>query len=212
MNRKKAGVCLMLLGTLLLGAAALLIVYNVHEDRDGQRASERVLTALKEQLPQPAEADAADAFTEDLFAQYDAEPEQIPAETLIEVDGMYYLGYISIPSLDIELPVLSEWSYPNLKISPCRYQGTVYAGDLILAAHNYRSHFGRIGALNSNDEIFFTDGDGVTHRYVVCRTEQLDGRAVEEMAFGSADEWDLTLFTCTVGGQSRVTVRAVAME
>lgn len=214
MKQKRKGICLLILGTMLLGAALFLVFYNLNEDKEGQAAADSVLTALKAQLPTPPEPDAAELpdFTEDLFAKYDEEAEAIPEETLIEVDGMLYLGYISIPALGIELPVLNEWSYPNLKISPCRYKGTVYTGDLIVAAHNYRSHFGRIQALNSGDLILFTDGDGVTHRYAVLQTEMLGGRDIEAMSFGSAEDWDLTLFTCTVGGQSRVTVRAAAVE
>jgi sortase A len=39
--------------------------------------------------------------------------------------------------------------------------------------------------------------------------EILSPFAVEEMTSG---DWDMTLFTCTVGGQSRVTVRCVLEE
>lgn len=212
MKRIKSGILWMILGTMLLLAALFLVLYNLNEDKQGRRASDTVLAELKEKLPAPSAEPELPSFTEDLFAPYDDEPEPIPEETLIEVDGMYYLGYISIPSLGIELPVLSEWSYPNLKIAPCRYKGTVYTGDLILAAHNYRSHFGRIQELNSGDVILFTDGDGVVHRYSVLQSEMLGGRDIEAMEFGSAAGWDLTLFTCTIGGQSRVTVRAVAAE
>ena len=40
--------------------------------------------------------------------------------------------------------------------------------------------------------------------YEVSRVEQLERTAIEEMESG---DWDLTLFTCTVGGAARVTVR-----
>lgn len=212
MNKKKQGLCWIMFGTMLLLAALFLVLYNLRTDRQGKVASEQILTVLKEQLPEPDEKPVLPDFTEDLFAQYETESDVIPEETLIEIDGRYYLGYITIPSLNIELPVLNAWSYPNLKLSPCRYQGSVYTGDLILAAHNYRSHFGRIQELNSGELIIFTDGDGVQHRYQVLQSEMLDGRDISAMEFGSADSWDLTLFTCTIGGQSRVTVRAIAVD
>ena len=40
--------------------------------------------------------------------------------TEVEIDGNLYIGYISIPALNKELPVMSTWSYPKLKIAPCR--------------------------------------------------------------------------------------------
>ena len=39
--------------------------------------------------------------------------------------------------------------------------------------------------------------------------ERLRPTAVKEMTSG---DWDLTLFTCTVGGQSRVTVRCEKLK
>ncbi|MGN0969549.1 MAG: sortase, partial [Evtepia sp.] len=54
--------------------------------------------------------------------------------------------------------------------------------------------------------VLFTDADGNQFRYTVAQVETLAKTAVEEMAAG---DWDLTLFTCTLGGQTRVTVRCV---
>ena len=56
------------------------------------------------------------------------------------------------------------------------------------------------------DEITFTDVDGNMFGYEVIELETLSPFAIEEMTGGN---WDLTLFTCTVGGQYRVTVRCV---
>ena len=43
--------------------------------------------------------------------------------------------------------------------------------------------------------------------YQVTDREELPGTAVEDM---SAGNWDLTLFTCTYGGQNRITIRCEA--
>ena len=40
--------------------------------------------------------------------------------------------------------------------------------------------------------------------YTVTALEELDGTTIEAMESG---DWDLTLFTCTIGGKKRVTVR-----
>lgn len=203
---------MIIFGTMLLIAALFLVLYNVKEDRDGSKASQEILQRLKVEMvtsePIPTEPDMP--AVNDLFEEY--EVETVPEEVQIEIDGNYYIGTISIPSLEIELPVMSEWSYPNLKLSPCRYKGTVAGGDIIIAAHNYWSHFGRLNQLYSGDTIIFTDGNGIAHEYQLLQTEVIEGYNIEAMDFGSADNWDLTLFTCTLGGQSRVTVRAVKVK
>ena len=74
----------------------------------------------------------------------------------------------------------------------------------MIMAHNYRTHFGKIRRMKAGDLVTFTDMDGATHEYQVVALEVLGGTAVEEMTSG---EYDLTLFTCTYGGENRVTVR-----
>lgn len=121
-----------------------------------------------------------------------------------EIDGQTYIGMLEVPSLELSLPVISEWTYPRLKKAPCRYVGSVYSKDMVICGHNYDRHFGRLKDLAVGDEVRFTDMDGNVFFYSVCGTEQLGKYAVEDMLAG---EWDLTLFTCTKGGRMRVTVR-----
>ena len=209
---KTARICCFALGTALLLAALFLVLHNKAEDRAGGEQATGILSSLKDALPEyvttTTTLPAAEQF--DLFAEY--EQTTVPVMETVEINGNSYVGYVSVPALGIELPVLAEWSYPNLKIAPCRYSGNLYENDLILCAHNYNTHFGRLHDLHCDDEIIFTDANGQPHRYTVINIEQLAGTATDQLQRGSADEWDLTLFTCTLGGQSRVTVRAVRAE
>ena len=109
----------------------------------------------------------------------------------------------------MELPVMSEWSYPKLKIAPCRYKGSAYTHNLIIAGHNYRKHFSPIKSLEPGERIVFTDAEGNQFFYQVDTVEILKKTAVEQMEAG---EWDLTLFTCTYGGQTRFTLRCILEE
>ena len=195
------------LGTALLLAALLLVLHNIRDDKQGAEQAGSALAALRESIPEPVtETTVLTSEQYDLYALYE-EPTVPEMETAV-VDGHTYIGYLSIPALDIELPVMAEWSYPNLKTAPCRYTGNLYGDNLVIAAHNYASHFGKIGSLKAGDEMIFTDMKGEEHRYAVCELEQIPGTAVWQMQSGSAEDWDLTLFTCTLNGQSRVTVRA----
>ena len=205
---KAARICCFTLGTALLLSALFLVIHNVLEDRSSGEEAKVILHSLKDEIPEYTEPVTTMPIAEnyDLFAEYE-EP-TVPEMETVEIDGNVYIGYISIPEIDIELPVLESWSYPNLKIAPCRYVGNIYENNIILCAHNYTTHFGKIGNLHTDDEIILTDVSGKEWHYSVVNIEQLPGTAVEDIKFGNADDWDLTLFTCTLSGQSRVTVRA----
>ena len=102
-----------------------------------------------------------------------------------------------------DLPVMSEWSYPKLKISPCRQFGSSRTDDLVIAAHNYESHFGKIGTLALGDEVRFTDMDGIENHYTVSAIEVHDPTDVEAVEHSGHD---LVLYTCTYGGKTRIVV------
>ncbi len=126
-----------------------------------------------------------------------------------EIDSHRYVGVLEVFSLGLELPVMEEWSYENFRISPCVYEGTPYRSGFIIAAHNYRSHFGNIRQLTVGDKLAFTDINNNVFNYKVAGSEIVDRNAVSELTAG---DWDLSLFTCTPGGRSRVVVRCELVE
>lgn len=127
----------------------------------------------------------------------------MPVTTL---DGHDYIGIIDIPSQRLSLPIMSDWSYTQLRITPCRYKGSVYAGDIILAGHNNSRHFSPIKKLVVGDEVRFTDADGNVFIYSVISMETINGHDVPAMLEGS-ETWDLTMFTCSHSSMKRYTVR-----
>ncbi len=212
--KKKHGMCCIIIGTMLLIAALSLVICNYRTSKIAEENSGRILSLIKEKIPEQTESDSMIITTSnDLFHEYETQfTTETTEEALVEIENTAYIGYVSIPSLGIELPVMSEWSYDNLKISPCRYKGTAAGGDIIIAAHNYNSHFGRLNELSGGEEIVFTAADGKIYNYEVIQTESISGKDVEAMEFGSSENWDLTLFTCTLSGQSRVTIRAILQD
>ena len=185
-------------GLLLIAAALFLSAYNEMASHEARNSAQQVIEQLCETLPTESTAGTeAPAVPEYLL---DAGRE-MPVQT---INGRDYIGVLSIPSLDLELPVLSRWSYPNLKVAPCRYSGSLYRNDLIICAHNYASHFGRLKTLQPGDTLLFTDMDDHVVTFQMVERETLEPDDEEAMTTG---QWDLTLFTCTPGGQTRVTVR-----
>lgn len=201
--KPKRGTAWINLGLLLLAAALFLAAYNRNESYQAQRQSDVVLEEMSEALAQTVPAQTVPGQTEppELPEAMEEPLREMPVRT---IRGRDYIGVLTIPALNLELPVLSQWDYTNLRIAPCRYEGSVYNGSLILCAHNYSSHFGRLKSLREGDVVQFTDMDDNVYTYQVVGLETLSPTDVEGMESG---DWDLTLFTCTVGGQSRVTVR-----
>ena len=184
---------------LILGALALFLL-NHQEAENAELQSSVLLPQLVDMAQQQRPEDPSlpePEIPEELLNPADVEMEKV------EIDGHYYIGYLSLPTVDLELPIMSDWSYDALKIAPCRYYGTRRGKDLVLLAHNYDQHFGRLKDLKEGDSVYFTQMDGVVTAYKVIARDILDPYAVEEITAGM---YDLTLFTCTYGGQNRVTV------
>lgn len=201
--RKVFGICCIVLGICCLISAVGFIVYNQREEENAQSASSDILQDVRDNMRQ-------NDYKESSWDESAENPEETPKEMLTaKVDGYDCIGVLSIPVLELELPVLTEWSYAKLKIAPCHYFGTCYEENFVIAAHNYQSHFGRLSELQAGDLILFTDISGMVHYYEVVLLETLPGYATEEMI---ASGFDLSLYTCTPGGASRVTVRCKAID
>lgn len=183
---KKSGVILISLGAVLILAALLLFLHNRSEDRRAGQEAESLLE------------DARSAMA----ANADPEPQEEPAEE-ITYD---YAGVIAIPDLSLELPVIDQWSYARLKVAPCRQSGAAADGDLVIAAHNYKSHFGYLDRLEPGASVIFTDMEGTVYRYAVEEIRQLEPEDVEDVSSVFSSEYPLVLYTCTPGGKARVAV------
>lgn len=196
MKRKLGNICIVLGIVSLLGAVSLFF-YNRVEATEAGKASETVLQKIENEY---------DVIPEHTVVM----PELYPDKEMksVEVDGNEYIGYVTIPSVGISLPIMKDWSYEGLKISPCRFSGSLYTDDMIIAGHNYITHFGPIESVLSGDEVTITDMENNVWRYEVLGIEVIDGTDIEGMMSKSEeDDWDLTLFTCTMSGTSRYAVR-----
>lgn len=207
-KRPGLGRVFLILGFLLLSSSVLLIAYNIRESRRAGYAAEARVRELHRQMAAPAREEASPppggTALEDTAAPQAAAP--VPS---LEIDGEHYLGILSIPSLVLELPIQSDWSESRLKQAPCRYSGGAESGDLVVAGHNYKAHFGRLGELSPGDRVLLTAAGGREYAYSVESLERLSPWQTEEMVAG---DWDLTLFTCTSSGRARLAVRCVRTE
>lgn len=213
--RKKKGRTEWRIGLLLIAAALCLTGYNLRENSLAGSNSREALVQLREALTATGTVRLPDASDrgqaglpedepggETEYPDYVLNPRMdMPARA---IDGLNYMGVLDIPALGLELPVLSDYVFDHLKAAPCRFSGSAYTDDLVICAHNYTSHFGRLGALSSGDAVILTDMDGNVFSYAVREIIVLN--PAEPEAFIQSG-YDLTLFTCTLDGTARLAVR-----
>ena len=211
--KRRAGMICMILGAVLIVAALSLFLYNEWDSARAEERAEQVLEQMQKQTEDDAEEEAED---ENISGEETERTEQENAladtddfgKEIISIDGNDYIGWISIPSISLELPVMAQWSEEGLKTAPGRYAGSPSEDNLVIAGHNYRRHFSPIKWLEPGTEVCFTDAEERVRYYEIEETEELLPDQVEAMITKTEkDTWDLTLFTCTTSGQARCAVR-----
>ena len=176
MNKKISAV-VTLVGLILIMCAMAVLFHNKKEDNLAQKSSNTVLSSLKEKIEE-------------------SNLKTSEEEKDLNKDLNQYDGYIKI--------VMKKLIQANLKKSPCIYSGTAKDSNLIIAAHNYSAHFGKINQLENGDKVQYTDLQNNTYNYCVTAKEKINGSNSEQM---QNENYALTLFTCDYTGRDRITIR-----
>ena len=186
------GKILVIIGVFLILISLTMTVYNKYEDLKAGKDANETLNIIKDEIT--SQKHVVDTLPTD----------EVREMKTININGDEFIGTITIPSINLELPVLSKFSNSNLKKAPCRYYGNLFTNDLIICAHAYETFFANLNKLKQNDLIIFTDVDGNVYTYEVLEVEVLKPTDVDKMV---NNEFDLTLYTCTYDNTGRVTVR-----
>jgi len=201
-GRQKRGVALVAVGlSLILCSAGIHLMQEQEDAMAGQSAGillqQLDLSRTPIALPEPESPQQPQ--------KQEQTPSGMPEKSYL---GYSMIGTIRVPSVDMELPVLSTWDYDLLKVAPCRYSGTLQEENLILMGHNYKSHFTPLHAVAMGDSVEFEDVNGVVTRYTVAQITILYKNDGEKLP----SEYPLTLFTCSAGGQNRIVIRCAETE
>lgn len=191
--KQRLGKGLSCLGIVLIVVALSLCAYNVYDSFRASWSSKKILDAYVAKQSSIDQGEVPD---------YILNPDMDMPE--VELEGLTCVGMIEIPALDIKLPVTSTFTYELMKVAPCRYYGTPYKKNMVIAAHNSWYHFGRLNTLKAKNKVIFTDAAGNRFVYRVDAIEALRPNSVKDVTSG---KWPLTLFTCTLDAQNRVVVR-----
>lgn len=190
-KRQKRGFVFLLVGLLLLLAGVFIHWMQRQEDVAAGKTAAVLLQHLE---------DVTSTVTPN------AEDMALPEKTYM---GYSLIGEIALPWADIRLPVLNDWNEKMLKAAPCRYQGSISNGNMIIMAHNYKHHFAPLHTVTVGTEVTFTNTVGTTFHYRVAKIERLHRTEGEKLP---SDVYPLTLFTCTTSGLERVVVRCERVD
>lgn len=197
MNKKqKQGMLLLAAGVLLVLAGLAIHIAQQRQDAMAGQTAALLLQQL-DQKTLPVET------PEDPQTQDQPRDPELPEKKYM---GYSLIGSISVPSVDVRLPVLDDWSEDKLKVAPCRYSGSISGGDMIIMGHNYRSHFTPLQKVKVGAEVEFENAIGRVFRYRVAKIEYLHRTEGEQLP----SEYPLTIFTCTPGGLERIVIRCEA--
>lgn len=192
-------------------AALLLYRNNQVEADEADQAAQSVMDALIQVIPSET---VPDSNSDAQQSEGEEEVEQpVEDETVSEteftldympdviVGGYNYIGYLSFPEVEINLPVMSQWDYAKLRIAPCRQFGSLAGDNLVIAAHNYERHFGYLHKAEVGDTVYFTDIEGHSVEYSIEKIRILKPTQVADV---EESGYDLVLYTCTFDSSSRV--------
>lgn len=174
-NRK--GVGLMAIGMVMVALSLFFAIHYVMDEwRSGGYAAS-ALTAIEEA------GETADAVT---------------------ANGETYVGRLTIPALEMEMPVMESYSLQNRKVGPSIYWTSQEGDAVVITGYGFQGHFAHLKKLAVGDSVTYQRLGGDEEAYTVAKIEILKPSQVEEMLSG---EYPLTLFTSTTGGNSRLAVR-----
>ena len=203
----------------------LLFSYYIYADYDrnkSEEVSKEILQGIqKTENVEPKVDNTIKEYDGIIVVAIDDEPTNTPqvqqtlSQEYVAEDGTVYKvdATLNIPSLDINYPVLSDWSEELLKISLNKYWGPEpnEVGNYCIVGHNYRSGkmFGQLPAISNGDIIELTDTKyGRTVKYEVYDRYQIDPTDTACTSQLTGGKKEITLITCKEYGTQRLVVKA----
>ena len=184
-------IVMLVLGVALLAFVVFSAVQSLQAGERAQEESAAVLAELAPQIPAvhaPRKADEG------------------AATPTIAIDGVAYLGYVSIGDVGMELPVAYDYSDELLNVVPCRIGGDMATHDLVICGRRRDGQFAFLEQVPIGAIVKLVLADGTLYEYVVSNIETVDANDADYMLCNrnnsdSPADWDLTLFTYLIDGQ-----------
>ena len=167
-------ICILVGICLLAGAVVILALWRWNINHAEKRAQYYVDT-LQALIPEPQ----------------NAVPEERRDNTMsvLSVDGIDFVGLVTLPRYESTLPVCADWGKPSRY--PCRFHGSIYDGTMQIGATTQRGQYDFYRELSVGDTVIYTDVEG--NRYTFAITSLRYEKHVDQAALQQR-EMPLTLF------------------
>ena len=214
-RRKKIYKFICMLSIFVIIVLISFYIYAEYDKSKNENISQEILSDMTaSEETENEENDGSDDIWEIIIATAQEQDDDGVYGIYTDANGNKYetIGTISIPTIDVEYPILSETTTALLKIAPCKFWGPEpnEVGNLCIAGHNYKTDqfFSNVPDLVVGDVIEITDLSGRTLKYSVydkytvvpedtsCTSQETDGKKI------------VTLITCTDDNEKRVIVQA----
>jgi sortase A len=205
-KKSKLGIIFMLIATVAVLCAGALLIYNNKEENRVEGYNEDIVTEFEEEMDQYSELNDEGQVEKDL--SWLSESSSIGTKYSKTINNVTYIGILYFPEIsNLAVPVIDECSDSNLKLSACRYAGSIDNSNMIIAGHSYKAIFGKLNSnLKEGSIVYFKDLSGNVYKYKLKDTEYLLPTDVQQMQTG---DWGLTLFTCSYDNQKRIAFRFI---
>ena len=128
--KTKLGILLMVAGVLLVFGACKLFLENQKEQKLARESVNQLMPQVAEAILERHEQKVEKVLLQETAKATEPEAPQNLAAVVtvteprktkmpeVDIDGHGYIGFIRFHSAGVELPIMADWSYPQLKIAP----------------------------------------------------------------------------------------------
>ena len=122
----------------------------------------------------------------------------------MELDGSEFVGILTIPAYGCRLPVYADWEPERVTDYPCRYDGSMHDGTLIIGGSDNPGQLDMMENISIGDAVSVTDVSGARYRYEVAQIILTDDVS---QAILSEGEYPLVFFARDTYGLHYTVVR-----
>lgn len=176
-NKNALQIVLLILGcTLLLVSLALFIISEIEYSRISVNTEDTV-RFLESVIPNRT-----------VGVKEERTNNEMPSVTY---DGQDYAAILSLSRLSVKLPIRSSWDRTAVRKVPCRFDGSVYDGTLIIGGVDAEGQFDFVSKVDIGDVITVTDMKGYVFTYTVSTVKHAKNSKASTL---TDKNYDLTLF------------------
>lgn len=159
----------------------------------------------KSQVQEPSKEEVQLGNQDELSTLEIVDVEDMPKQ----IKGYNVIGEIEIPKINLKKYILEYFTMDSMDVSITRFWGNGInkAGNFSIIGHNYKGMFRDLKDLEIGDQFTLTSSNGETCNYVIYDIYIVDPEDVSCIEDSLNGKREVTLITCTVGGEKRLILK-----